>query len=65
LELHKHQQVVRQVRLQQQVQVLVLQLVPVSKQPVRLQEQQLLALQLVQQGELQQVQQVQKLLKRQ
>jgi hypothetical protein len=50
------------VRLQQQVQVLVLQLVPVSKQPVRLQEQQLLALQLVQQGELQQVQ---KLLKRQ
>jgi hypothetical protein len=65
LELHKHQQVVRQVRLQQQVQVLVLQLVPVSEQPVRLQEQQLLALQLVQQGELQQVQQVQKLLKRQ
>jgi hypothetical protein len=42
LELHKHQQVVRQVRLQQQVLVLVLQLVlvlrPVVLQLVQLQQ---------------------------
>jgi hypothetical protein len=60
-----HQQVVRQVRLQQQVLALVAQPALELKQPVRLQEQQLPELQLAQQGELQQVQQVQKLLQRQ